>query len=556
MEPLYTTYIMNHAHALEHYHHLSKTFQFDVYFPQSQILARKCSNAWDLPSLLIKPVQRLLHYPQLLAAILSQTPDSHSDKTSLVEAHARMEEMARGLNARWRQQKVVQEVLASGGAGLIDAPLVDCGAARKRRKSSLKVGLPTPVGRIMGLRSGAKEGPEVDPEAKAVKAMGEKLKRRTEVMTQFGDAAMHWAWAMGEFVVQLHGWAMDFERVISLDLDGARSNAFDAFQSLINDRWLPACIDLLVKIGNDVLPCVTSFMDTTAVPLRLLETMQTLEQLHYDLLGIPASKSRRPPHLIEASQSYLALRAQLLADLPKYLALLDKGMTLCIREVVRIQWRYYTKVRDLWVRLWHHVRFHREANVGAAGTLRIWQSRYQKVEARILGLTITRMPAPEKDRVNPGRSYVSNGGQAKRSRTSPAVFAPKPGRLEVPMPLHGPSDAPPGRPRPISSVSTSTPAIISHLRRKTRGGRQIFSPYKCRVIHPCTLPGGVEYQDLPFFKLVAGEVYEIIQIEAGHLLACRDLPLCVDNVEECLLLVRNGGGDVGWAFATFMEPMG
>ena len=48
MVSLYKTYIMNQPHALEHYHRLSKTFQFDVYFPRSQILAHKASNARDL----------------------------------------------------------------------------------------------------------------------------------------------------------------------------------------------------------------------------------------------------------------------------------------------------------------------------------------------------------------------------------------------------------------------------------------------------------------------------------------------------------------------------
>ena len=102
MEPLYSTYIMNQPHALKHYRLLSQTFQFDVYHPQSQILAHKSSKAWDLPSLLIKPVQRLLHYPPLLAALIAATPDSHADKANLVEAHSRMGELARGLDGWWR----------------------------------------------------------------------------------------------------------------------------------------------------------------------------------------------------------------------------------------------------------------------------------------------------------------------------------------------------------------------------------------------------------------------------------------------------------------------
>ena len=74
------------------------------------------------------------------------------------------------------------------------------------------------------------------------------------------------------------------------------------------------------------------------------------------------------------------------------------------------------------------------------------------------------------------------------------------------------------------------------------------------MINTCEPPDGVEYRTLPFFALVVDEVYEIPQ-EAGHPSFHRHLPLYVDDGKDCLLLVRNEVGDLGWALASFMVPV-
>ncbi|KAM5542829.1 hypothetical protein V8D89_003493 [Ganoderma adspersum] len=317
MELLYKTYIINQPYALEHYHRLSKTFQFDVYFPRSQILAHKSSNAWDLPSLLIKPIQRLLYYPQLLSAIIVETPDSHGDKAKLVEAHARMAEIARGSSAQWRQQKVVQDVLAS--EGLIDTGISQVGGeeVRGKKKNNLKVGLAASVslGRIMNLRSPAvktKEELGMSKQAEAVTAMSHKLKSYEPFMTQFVREMVDWVDRMHDLVGGLNEWANNFGRVV----------------------W-----------------------------------MDSLEE-----------------------QSYLALRAQLFAELPTYLTLLDKGMATCMVKFASIQERFYSHIYDRWRDLWVGLNTYEEANLGAEETLRVWHRRFTLVETQITCLKIAQHP--------------------------------------------------------------------------------------------------------------------------------------------------------------------
>jgi len=78
--------------------------------------------------------------------------------------------------------------------------------------------------------------------------------------------------------------------------------------------------------------------------------------------------------------------------------------------------------------------------------------------------------------------------------------------------------------------------------------------YACRVVHPCDPPDGVSYRNLPFFTLRVNTVFEVLK-EFGHPSLHEDLPLYVDDGEDCLLLVRDSVGDIGWSLASFLIPL-
>lgn len=79
--------------------------------------------------------------------------------------------------------------------------------------------------------------------------------------------------------------------------------------------------------------------------------------------------------------------------------------------------------------------------------------------------------------------------------------------------------------------------------------------YVCQVVHGCQPPAAVSYFSFPFFTLVEGDLYEVLQ-EAGHPSIHPKLPLYVDDGEDCLLLCRDEYGNVGWALASFLAPLG
>ena len=70
-------------------------------------------------------------------------------------------------------------------------------------------------------------------------------------------------------------------------------------------------------------------------------------------------------------------------------------------------------------------------------------------------------------------------------------------------------------------------------------------------------PEGVQYYGLPFFRLSLGRHLSCAQMkEAGHPSRHRDLPLLVDEGEDCLLLACDSAGELlGWLLARFLFPV-
>jgi hypothetical protein len=75
-------------------------------------LSRGKTNAWDLASLICKPVQRVLKYPLLLDAILSSTEFDHPDQPNLQLALERMLHVAAEINEAKRRHELVGSIVS------------------------------------------------------------------------------------------------------------------------------------------------------------------------------------------------------------------------------------------------------------------------------------------------------------------------------------------------------------------------------------------------------------------------------------------------------------
>ena len=112
MEAVYSYYTKNHDTA-------SRKVAAIVQVPEAAFWLKECANessdlthAWDLNSLLVKPVQRFLKYPLLLQELMTVTDESHPDYATLKEALSGVRDMAIRINEKKRHAEIVNNVVA------------------------------------------------------------------------------------------------------------------------------------------------------------------------------------------------------------------------------------------------------------------------------------------------------------------------------------------------------------------------------------------------------------------------------------------------------------
>ena len=384
MERPYNYYITRHPTALQHLQDIPQTAALQNYLTYSQTVASSLSHAWDLSSLLIKPVQRLLKYPLLLTAIIDETPDDHPDKEDLRTARATIQEVARNVNEGRRRAEVVKDVLSS----------------KSMKKTNTSVGVTASVGlsKMMSIRHGGVTAATMrvsqlegsNNEATKVEGLQNELKRIELFAKEFAKSMVDWGKMTSNMMLALRTWSHSFGTVIGL-APGQGSEAFDAFLDVVEKGLLPLASDLEATINDRILKDLAHLLMTMNQPFKLIASMNEQEPYHYHLLTTPVNaKNRPPPSLLAASGNYLALRGQLVTDLPTYIRLLHKGLATLVCRLAEIQTIFWGDVRDRWGGLWEMLRAETELNVGREETCAVWLARWEEVDQLLNVLTIAK----------------------------------------------------------------------------------------------------------------------------------------------------------------------
>lgn len=376
LELPYLSYIKKHSAALQHLHNLPRTPALETYLTYTRAIASSLSTAWDLASLLIKPVQRLLKYPLLLAAIIDETPDSHPDKLNLKEARAKMEAVARNVNEQRRREEIVQEAISA-----------------KRKAVNVALSASVNLSKMKNLRGGKGAVSDEEHEQKVlVDALYQEMKRVESYGQQFAKNVVDWARCAHNVIVALRAWTLSFGRTIGLTAD-QQSQAFDAFLQVVDVDLLPVSEGLEDQVRRSVLGSLSALLATMQEPYKVISTMHEQEPFHVHLANMTLSPKNRPtPALLTASNNYIALRGQLASDLPKYLALLHRGIALTLGKFARFQALYWQDVHLKWLDLWERLRV--DEDMDTAATTEVWRARWQEVDHVLGFLNLVQHPTP------------------------------------------------------------------------------------------------------------------------------------------------------------------
>lgn len=133
MEKVYADYLKNHDSANQKLQALQKNPKVQIWLKECRAYATDLTTAWDLDSLLVKPVQRILKYPLLLDQMIEVTPENHPDYTALDIAAREMKGISHRINEMKKRADLLEQVSNSSN--------------RKRKDSEARIGFPKAFGR-------------------------------------------------------------------------------------------------------------------------------------------------------------------------------------------------------------------------------------------------------------------------------------------------------------------------------------------------------------------------------------------------------------------------
>jgi hypothetical protein len=257
--------------------------------------------------------------------------------------------------------------------------------------TSVSMGKMKPRRRGFGSGDGGGGGRAGNDEAAKVERMEQELKEIEEFAQKFAKNVVDWEKSKVKEMHYLKLWTLSFSKVIGISADQG-SEAFDAFLHVVEGQLVPLTNKLWENISERVLKSIAALLATMTKPSKLLARMNEQEPLHHRLLNMPSSpKKRPPPNLLEASTAYLALRTQLLNELPKYIDCLHRGLGVCILRLAEVQKEHWGDVRECLGDLWEMLRVEgeKDVNSGAKDTVAVWFSKWVDVDevAQTLGIT-------------------------------------------------------------------------------------------------------------------------------------------------------------------------
>ncbi|KIO22630.1 hypothetical protein M407DRAFT_216184 [Tulasnella calospora MUT 4182] len=384
MGPLYKAYITNHPAANTEFQSLPPSPALTRYNAQCRKFVSIHSKAWDVPSFLIKPVQRLLNYPFLLGAIYNETPDSHPDKQNLADAKVKIAEVARIVNESQRRWEVVKAVLdsrssKSNGTGTMAS-----------RAGSPKI---NPIVRFGSRIKPNSEAANVERDRIELEQWDKRIKECEAVVKDVAKQTLEWNQALDTAMERLRNWNAAFGRVTGLELTGIE--AVGAFAKVVQGLQVLS-YEFNKTVQTVYLPQLSLLLHTISSPRILLAHTHTLHQSHVALLNIPY-KALQPSSLVEASNDYRVLRGTLQEQLPTFVRLFEKGLAALVLEFAEWQMRLWREVKELWTSFWIILATGGEGDLDVAETLhdkagivKFWKERYSKVEAILVGFrTVT-----------------------------------------------------------------------------------------------------------------------------------------------------------------------
>lgn len=140
-------YLRTSDHATKRLIQIQEDPTVMVWLNECNEVAKDLTAAWNLDSLLIKPMQRITKYPNLITQLLEHTPPDHPDREALLAARITVENAILDINKTKKNFELVGQIVS-----------------RKRKESDVRAGLARAFGKRVDKLQASSNRPAEDEE--------------------------------------------------------------------------------------------------------------------------------------------------------------------------------------------------------------------------------------------------------------------------------------------------------------------------------------------------------------------------------------------------------
>ncbi|KAL8671395.1 MAG: hypothetical protein Q9168_004108 [Polycauliona sp. 1 TL-2023] len=326
MEKVYSDYLKNHDAANQKLAALQKNEKVQIWLKECRAYAHDLTTAWDLDSLLVKPVQRVLKYPLLLDELLQVTPENHPDFTRLDIASREM----KGITVRINEMKKRADLMEQ------------MSNQRKRKESDVRIGLSKAFGRrTEKLRQ--QVGLSDMVEDKEYNAVSDKFGSHFfQLQVVMRDVEMY----TNDVQVWMNRFS-DFIMAIENHIDVGQTNypelesKWRKFRMSTREMSMTALTDHINAVRKNVIEPMTTLLKLHDSPQKLMQKRNKRIMDYARYKGIKDRGDRPDKKTTEQGEQFMAINDSLKDELPKLFALTGKLVEACLNNFVQLQLQWH-----------------------------------------------------------------------------------------------------------------------------------------------------------------------------------------------------------------------
>jgi hypothetical protein len=294
-----------------------------VWLSECNEVAKELTTAWNLDSLLIKPMQRITKYPNLIAQLLEYTPYDHPDREALVTAKTGLENAILDINKTKKNFELVGQIVG-----------------RKRKESDVKAGIARAFGkRVDKLQTSSSKIPEDAEYLKHHEKFGDDYLRLQVVLRD----VEYYTRTVSSYVHEFLQYLSSMELVMRLQPSRHHGHLESKWvQFNVSMRDLEKVLEQhLLSVRKDVIEPFESVIRCYGNP-SLAMKKRAKRRLDYEkCMQLKNAGKKVDKQLAELVEQYEALNETLKKELPKLSELTAKIGNICLGKFVAIQTNWY-----------------------------------------------------------------------------------------------------------------------------------------------------------------------------------------------------------------------